>query len=400
MGRAAVEAARAVGYVGAGTVEFIADAREGLRPDRFWFMEMNTRLQVEHPVTEAVTGLDLVEWQFGVAAGERLPFAQEDVRLDGHAVEARLYAEDPTRSFLPSTGTLYALRLPEGEGIRVDTGVREGDAVTPYYDPMIAKVIAHGPTRAAALDRLAAALKGTLVAGPKTNVPFLTKLVEAEAFRAGPVDTGFIDRNLEALTAAPGPDVAALAAAVCRLQAARRPSARNDMSDADPWHAEDGFQLVGSRQVVCPILVEGERMDAVLRHERGGMTVVFPKLASGLAVRASGDPTVAIVEADGEVIVLKDGRQTRVALHDPFAVDLEHLEAGGVVAAPMHGRLVAVLVAPGERVAKGQRLAVVEAMKMEHALLAPAAGEVAEVAAAPGAQVAEGAPLIRIRTEE
>jgi 3-methylcrotonyl-CoA carboxylase alpha subunit len=159
------------------------------------------------------------------------------------------------------------------------------------------------------------------------------------------------------------------------------------MSDTDPWHAEDGFQLVGSRQVVCPILVEGERMDAVLRHERGGMTVVFPKLASGLAVRASGDPAVAIVEADGEVIVLKDGRQTRVALHDPFAVDLEHLEAGGLVAAPMHGRLVAVLVAPGERVAKGQRLAVVEAMKMEHALLAPAAGEVAEVAAAPGAQM-------------
>ena len=217
MGRAAVEAARAVGYVGAGTVEFIADAREGLKPDRFYFMEMNTRLQVEHPVTEAITGLDLVEWQFRVAAGEPLPVRQEDVRLDGHAVEARLYAEDPERGFLPSTGTLHALRLPDGEGIRVDAGVRAGDTVTPYYDPMIAKVIAHGATREAALDRLATALDETAVAGPQTNLAFLTALAKAPEFRAGRFDTGFIDRNLAALTAVPGPDIAALAAAVRRL---------------------------------------------------------------------------------------------------------------------------------------------------------------------------------------
>ena len=204
MGRAAVEAARAVGYVGAGTVEFIADAREGLKPDRFYFMEMNTRLQVEHPVTEAITGLDLVEWQFRVAAGEPLPVRQDDVRLDGHAVEARLYAEDPERGFLPSTGTLHALRLPDGEGIRVDAGVRAGDAVTPYYDPMIAKVIAHGATREAALDRLATALDETAVAGPQTNLAFLTALAKAPEFRAGRFDTGFIDRNLAALTAVAG----------------------------------------------------------------------------------------------------------------------------------------------------------------------------------------------------
>src|SRR5215211_9224794 len=201
MGRAAVEAARAVGYVGAGTVEFIADAREGLRPDRFYFMEMNTRLQVEHPVTEAITGLDLVELQFRVASGERLPFAQGDLAIQGHAIEARLYAEDPEREFLPSTGKLWALELPAGEGIRVDTGVEAGGEVTPYYDPMIAKIIAHADTRDEALDRLATALGDTLIAGPKTNTALLKRLCEARDFRAGRFDTGFIDRNLEALGA-------------------------------------------------------------------------------------------------------------------------------------------------------------------------------------------------------
>jgi 3-methylcrotonyl-CoA carboxylase alpha subunit len=397
MGRAAVEAARAVGYVGAGTVEFIADAREGLKPDRFYFMEMNTRLQVEHPVTEAVTGLDLVEWQFRVAAGEPMPVRQEDIRLDGHAVEARLYAEDPERGFLPSTGTLHALRLPDGEGIRIDSGVRAGDAVTPYYDPMIAKVITHGATREAALDRLAAALAATVVAGPQTNLAFLTALARAPEFRAGRFDTGFIDRNLAALTAPPrGVDPAELAAAVRRL--AEEPPHDAPRRDG-PWGARDGFQLVGRRQVTVPIVVDGERMNAVLRFEGGGVAIVFPQLTSGLAIRAA-DAAVEIVDADGAAIVLKNGRQTRVRLHDPFAVDLEHLETGGLVKAPMHGKVVAVFVTPGERVEKGQRLAVVEAMKMEHALVAPASGEVMEVAAEPGAQVAEGAPLVHIRTEE
>jgi 3-methylcrotonyl-CoA carboxylase alpha subunit len=397
MGRAAVEAARAVGYVGAGTVEFIADAREGLKPDRFYFMEMNTRLQVEHPVTEAVTGLDLVEWQFRVAAGEPMPVRQEDIRLDGHAVEARLYAEDPERGFLPSTGTLHALRLPDGEGIRIDSGVRAGDAVTPYYDPMIAKVIAHGATREAALDRLAAALAATVVAGPQTNLAFLTALARAPEFRAGRFDTGFIDRNLAALTAPPrGVDPAELAAAVRRL--AEEPPHDAPRRDG-PWGARDGFQLVGRRQVTVPIVVDGERLNAVLRFEGGGVAIVFPQLTGGLAIRAA-DAAVEIVDADGAAIVLKNGRQTRVRLHDPFAVDLEHLETGGLVKAPMHGKVVAVFVTPGERVEKGQRLAVVEAMKMEHALVAPASGEVMEVAAEPGAQVAEGAPLVHIRTEE
>src|ERR1041385_3855962 len=203
MGAAAVAAAKAVGYQGAGTVEFIADGEGGLKAGSFWFMEMNTRLQVEHPVTEAVTGLDLVEWQFGVAAGEALPLKQDQVRLAGHAVEARLYAEDPAHGFLPSTGKLVALQFPQGEGLRIDAGVETGNEVTPFYDPRIAKLIAHGQTREQALDRLAAALEQTVALGPRTNLGFLAALARAGELRAGNFDTGFIDRNLDALGAAP-----------------------------------------------------------------------------------------------------------------------------------------------------------------------------------------------------
>ena len=224
MGRAATEAARAVGYQGAGTVEFIADGAKGLRHDGFWFMEMNTRLQVEHPVTEAITGLDLVELQLRVAAGEPLPLAQADVRIDGHAAEARLYAEDPARGFLPSTGTLAALELPQGEGVRVDSGVETGSVVSPWYDPMIAKVIAHGADRDAALDRLAAALGSTVVIGPHANAAFLKALAQHPEFRAGRHDTGFIDRHLAELTRVdPATDAAAIAAAVEALLAPQAP---------------------------------------------------------------------------------------------------------------------------------------------------------------------------------
>jgi 3-methylcrotonyl-CoA carboxylase alpha subunit len=214
MGEAAIAAARAVNYSGAGTVEFIADGANGLREDGFWFMEMNTRLQVEHPVTEAVTGLDLVEWQFRVAAGEPLPLRQEDVRLDGHAVEARIYAEDPARNFLPSTGRLIALEWPEGDGIRIDAGVEAGDEVTPFYDPMIAKLIVHAPVRDKALDKLAAALDQSTVIGPRNNVGFLAALARAQEFRSGTFDTSLIDRHsAELIAPAAEPADAAIAAA-------------------------------------------------------------------------------------------------------------------------------------------------------------------------------------------
>ncbi|MBM6596485.1 acetyl-CoA carboxylase biotin carboxylase subunit [Microvirga pudoricolor] len=397
MGRAAVEAARAVGYVGAGTVEFIADGREGLRPDRFYFMEMNTRLQVEHPVTEAITGLDLVELQFRAAAGEKLPFDQTDLEIQGHAVEARLYAEDPEKEFLPSTGKLWALEFPEHDGIRIDTGVEAGDEVTPYYDPMIAKVIAHGATRDEALSKLAKALSETIVAGPKTNIAFLKNLCEADGFKAGAFDTGFIDRNMQALGAVAvevDEDVLAAGALYLIEREAERllfgPVSRVGRVES-PWSIDDGFQLIGSRETGLSLIVDGEARKVRVTWDRNGPAI------------ASDSETVrdfTIVEADDAAIVLHQGRQTRVILHDPFAVDLEHLGEGSSIKAPMHGKVVAVFVQPGDRVEKGQRLAIVEAMKMEHVLTAPFEAEIAEVAAEAGAQVAEGARLIVLKTED
>ncbi|MGB7690938.1 MAG: biotin carboxylase N-terminal domain-containing protein, partial [Pseudolabrys sp.] len=258
MGAAAVGAAKAAGYVGAGTVEFIADGANGLKIDRFWFMEMNTRLQVEHPVTEAITGLDLVEWQFRIAAGEKLPLAQPQVGLDGHAVEARLYAEDPERGFLPSTGRLIALQFPEMEALRVDSGVETGNEVTPFYDPMIAKLIVHEKTRVAALDRLADALDRTVVIGPRNNAGFLAALCRAPGFRRGEFDTGFIDRNLSELGAAPRAlDRAAAALGVQKLLAqelVRLAGARETEPDQppSPWDEVDAFQLSGARRLEVP----------------------------------------------------------------------------------------------------------------------------------------------------
>jgi 3-methylcrotonyl-CoA carboxylase alpha subunit len=413
MGKAAVEAARAVGYVGAGTVEFIADGREGLRPDRFYFMEMNTRLQVEHPVTEAISGLDLVELQFRVASDEWLPFNQDDLEIHGHAVEARVYAEDPETGFLPSTGKLWALDFPEGDGIRIDMGVQAGDEVSPYYDPMIAKVIARGATRDQALTRLAEALGGTIVAGPKTNVAFLKRLCEAKEFRAGQFDTGYIDRNMESLGAAPrAADAESVRLGVLKLLDhdfdERHYRATIQAGPAQsPWDDHDGFQLAGRRSQGYPIIVDGERTDVALdwlTPDTGDARMnVAVRWADGVSSLLDeylpSDPRCFVLTDDG-VIVLRDGRQTRVARHDPFDVDLEHLNGGNFVKAPMHGKLIAVLVKPGDRVEKGQRLAVVEAMKMEHALVAPSDGEVAEIAAEPGAQVAEGARLIILKTEE
>src|ERR1700722_8653647 len=262
MGAAAVEAARAVGYVGAGTVEFIADGHKGLRADAFWFIEMSTRLQVEHPVTEAVTGLDLVEWQFRVASSEKLPLAQSQVRFDGHAIEARLYAEDPESGFLPSTGRIVALELPAD--IRVDSGVEAGGEVTPFYDAMIAKLIAHAPTREAALDRLASALDRTGIAGGRSNLTFLASLCRAAEFRQGKVDTGFIDRNLEKLGAVPqARDLAAAALGAASLLDATTTETPDDASEsASPWQARDGFQLGGMRSSVIPLLIDGESANA------------------------------------------------------------------------------------------------------------------------------------------
>jgi 3-methylcrotonyl-CoA carboxylase alpha subunit len=409
MGKAATEAARAVGYEGAGTVEFIADGRGGLKADRFYFMEMNTRLQVEHPVTEAITGLDLVELQLRVAAGEKLPFTQADIKPKGHAVEARVYAEDPEKRFLPSTGKLFALKFPSADGIRIDTGVEEGGEVTPYYDPMIAKVIAYAPTRVAALDKLAAALGGTLVAGPKTNVAFLKKLCEAPSFRAGVFDTGFIDQNLEALGAVARPvDAEAVRlgalALVNDLWAAHfegRDPTRPDA--ASPWDNFDAFQLGPARRQALKLVVDNKPQAVVLvwgepaaRFEGIGLAALFGGGRTTYA-RFLREDRRQFVRAGGRLIVLRDGRQTSILVENPFPADIERLDdAGGVVTSPMHGKLIQLLVKPGDKVKKGERVAVVEAMKMEHALLAPQDGTVSEIAAEAGAQVKEGARLMVI----
>lgn len=396
MGAAAVAAAKAVGYAGAGTVEFIADGAQGLRPGAFWFMEMNTRLQVEHPVTENITGLDLVEWQFRVASGEKLPLTQDQVPLRGHAVEARLYAEDPERGFLPSTGRLVALEFPQGEGIRIDTGVEAGGEVTPYYDPMIAKVIAHGSSRDQALNRLADALDRTVVAGPRSNAGFLAALARAADFRAAAFDTGFIDARLKELGAVPQPvDRSAVAQGASRLlaMASGTIAARNDPEmPASPWDAPDAFQFTGTRALDLALTVDGKPVTAQVNYGSSGASVVFDG--------ALPDASVRVIETPGAAYVLRGGRQTIVALRDFDSIDLDHAGADGLVRAPMHGKLLALLVERGQKVGKGHRVAVVEAMKMEHALTAPLDGTVAEIAIAVGAQVAEGAKVMLIKPDK
>lgn len=389
MGQAAVAAAKACGYVGAGTIEFIADGAGGLKSGGFWFMEMNTRLQVEHPVTEAITGLDLVEWQFRIAFGENLPLTQDQVPLTGHAVEARLYAEDPEKSFLPSTGKLIALDFPKGEGLRVDTGVEAGDEVTPFYDPMIAKLIAKGETRDETLDILANALDATVVIGPRSNAGFLAALARSPDFGSGAFDTGFIDTHLSELVGAHGLDHEAVAFGAEALMASEhdRLAERRESIDS-PWDADDGFQLSGTRRLIVPLIAEGQKVNAEVTYEGGAAKVTVN------GVSPAADATAII--ANDAVYVLQRGRQTKLALRDLSLGEDTNEGGGGLVRAPMHGKVLAVLVEQGASVARGQRLAIIEAMKMEHTLTASVDGTVAEIAAAVGAQIAEGAKVMTI----
>ena len=395
--KAAIEAARAVNYVGAGTVEFLADGSNGLRADAIWFLEMNTRLQVEHPVSELITNTDLVHWQFLVAAGEKLPLPQDKIRIHGHAVEARIYAEDAARGFLPSTGKLSALRFPGGNGIRVDSGVEQGGEVTPFYDPMIAKLIAYGATREQAFDRLSEALGGTVISGPRSNVEFLRALADSAEMRAGTVDTGYIERNLEALTKTGEADFAAAAFAVEELmrreQGKQREAARLLPASARraPWSAQDGYDFGAKREIPVSVLVNGTRAIARVRQEGNSLR------ASVNGVEASPSE---IVEAGDLLVAIREGRQTGVKLAEASSADLSRASGNGAVSAPMHGKVLSVSVAKGDKVAKGQRLMVLEAMKMEHALDAATDGVVAELSVAAGEQVSEGAQLILIKPEK
>ncbi|MFN3512811.1 MAG: acetyl/propionyl/methylcrotonyl-CoA carboxylase subunit alpha [Phenylobacterium sp.] len=368
---AAVKAARAVNYVGAGTVEFIADASQGLRPDRIWFMEMNTRLQVEHPVTEAVTGVDLVEWQIRVAAGEPLPRRQDQIALSGHAIEARLYAENPAGGFLPSIGTLEHFRLPE-HLVRVDAGVEEGGEVSPFYDPMIAKLIAHAPTREGASDLLAQASAETQVWPVKANAGFLARCLDHPDFIAGEVDTGFIEARLEALAAPPPPSEGALAAAAASLLMEDDTCTEEP---ASPWGALAGFRLNAPPRASLKLYHDGQALDAPLGVEDLAHDVLLTD--------------------EGEVVVFDAGEAFTLTARPPEP-DLEHAAGDGAVRAPMPGKVVALAVALGDKVTKGQPLLTLEAMKMEHALAAPFDGEVEALSVAVGDQVTEGAALVRL----
>jgi len=389
MTEAAIKAAQAIGYSGAGTVEFIADTSEGLRPDRFWFMEMNTRLQVEHPVTEMVTGLDLVEWQLRIAAGEKLPRTQQQITLSGHAFEARIYAEDPSRDFLPATGTLHHLKFPQpGPTLRVETGVRPGDAISPFYDPMIAKLVVGGPDRDLALASFAQALEATEIAGTVTNIAFLSALARDLDFSAGAVDTGIIPRKQEQLVARPVAEPEVLSAA---LVAASGIGAQP--RDDDPWSALSGYAHFnpverptilrdGDKEIVASVAVQPDgrtliRVDKE-RHDRVAYAQYLPRTARWA----------------GHVTVFAQGAAYDFTVPDPFAKAAQaDASASQGVRAPMPGLIKMVRAAKGDAVTKGQPLLVLEAMKMEHTVSAPQDGIVAEIAAE-GSQIAEGTVLV------
>ncbi len=388
MGQAAVRAAEAIGYKGAGTVEFIVDASDGLRADRFYFMEMNTRLQVEHPVTEAITGVDLVEWQLRVAAGEPLPMAQADMRIDGHAFEARLYAEDVPKGFLPATGRLAHLKFPEGA--RADTGVRPGDEISPWYDPMIAKLIVHGPTRAIALQKLEQALSGTQVAGSVTNLAFLRALARHEGFERGEVDTGLIDREVEALSEAPVPCTRARSIAAVGAVERGGPLEGFTLWDPVPQRvglASDG-ELLGAKVTT---LAQG--------HYAVEIGEATHEVAYNKGWSVDGVPVPAEVVRHDAGLSVFWGNNYHFEMLDPLDVEAEAAGAGRIEA-PMPGLVKAVFVEAGATVAAGDRLAVLEAMKMEHVLTAGRDGVVAEVLAVAGAQVEAGAALIVLEEDE
>lgn len=404
MGEAAVAAAKAIGYRGAGTVEFIADASRGLRTDGFWFMEMNTRLQVEHPVTEAITGLDLVEWQLRVAAGEPLPLTQEQLGIAGHAVEVRLYAEDPAQQFLPSTGKLMRLRAPETADIRMDMGVREGDEVSVFYDPMIGKIISHAPTRAQAIALLARHLRGMEVAGPRTNLAFLAAIAEHPHFISGDIDTGFIERHLDKLVPEVVVNAPVMGLALVALMAERARTAQ--AKPYSPWNATDGFVLGGHRAETLRLIHDGEAYEAVVTPMGAQWHMDFAGTSHVIGGGLNDDGVIA-AHIDGRMLrggfvrdeagfsLTHNAASYDFTQPDPLDVTLGAEGALGALTAPMPGKMVQVFAVAGADVKRGEALAVMEAMKMEQTLKAAADGRIASVHVATGDQVEAGAVLVR-----
>jgi 3-methylcrotonyl-CoA carboxylase alpha subunit len=413
LGEAAVTAARAIGYKGAGTIEFLLDG------DDFWFMEMNTRLQVEHPVTEMITGLDLVEWQLRIAAGEPLPLVQDDIAANGHAFEARIYAEDPARDFLPAAGRLSHLRFPpESPHVRIDSGVVAGDEVGIHYDPLIAKLIVWDSDRARALARFRRALEQVQVVGPATNVAFLQAVAGHPRFASGEVDTRFIERHKHDLFVAGAPAeprtlaLAALYVLLRRDEEARQQAAAS-ADPFSPWHRTDGWRLNKDTHHVLAFGDGDRRVEVVVHYRSGGLLLELPgapaPVASAGEIDEAGDLVAefggvrmkaTVVRRGDEITVMAGGASHRLVLDDPAArAQLTEAYAGSLKA-PMPGRIAAVTARAGERVSRGATLMVLEAMKMEHAITAPADGTIARIHYAPGEQVDEGAVLVSFEEEE
>ena len=411
MGEAAVAAAKAVGYVGAGTVEFIVEQPGGYdQPEamQFYFMEMNTRLQVEHPVTEAITGEDLVEWQLRVAAGQPLPKQQSELKIIGHAIEARICAENPDNGFLPATGTLQVYRKPACTSfaiseVRVDDGVREGDAISPFYDSMIAKLIVHGDTREQALARLDSALAQTQIVGLSTNVQFLRHVVKSDAFATAKLDTALIEREKAALferTAVSTPLAVAIAVAH-QLQAEQALQSNDPFSRRDGWHSHASvrrsFAFLKGSTTINAILTYGRHGTLLMQLGEAQAGLQWRAQGDGLLVEFAGARTSAQVHVAGDARHIFTPRGAAVLeLVDPLAHAGAGHSEGGRLTAPMPGKVVSFAVKAGDAVTKGQPLAVMEAMKMEHTIAAPADGVVQELLYVPGDQVSEGAELIRI----
>jgi 3-methylcrotonyl-CoA carboxylase alpha subunit len=416
MGDAAVAAAMAVGYVGAGTVEFIAEPG-----GRFYFMEMNTRLQVEHPVTEMITGLDLVEWQLRVASGEALPLAQEQVSISGHAIEARIYAEDPARGFLPTAGCIEHLREPLASAhVRIDGGVQTGDEVGVHYDPMIAKLIAWDRDRPSALRRLRGALGEYQVAGVTTNLSFLSAVTAHPAFAnadrdPGSLDTGLIERNRATLfpEPAPVPDAILAIAALSESLRMDREAALTAARSSDPfspWHLRHGWRLNEDNHHAFVLLDAGKRKQIVAHYRGSGYLLELPGRESMTASASyAGDGTID-VELDGKrsratvvchtgaLTVFAGGGSYRLEFEKPVAIEEE--DPAGRLVSPLPGSVIRVLVDSNETVVKGQALMIIEAMKMEHTIIAPKRGTVRQIYFSTGEQVAEGAQLLEFEPEE
>jgi 3-methylcrotonyl-CoA carboxylase alpha subunit len=386
MTKAAVACARAVGYEGAGTVEFLVEGGVLVAQAPWFFIEMNTRLQVEHPVTEEICGLDLVEWQLRVAAGEPLPLQQGQIKMSGHAIEARLNAEDPEKGFLPSTGSIVAFQPPAMAGLRIETGVEQGSVISPFYDSMIAKLITSGPDRTTAIARLAKALEATVVAGPKTNAAFLHALVTHPTFAQAKMDTGFIGRELERLAPA-GADARAIAFGVERLLAGRA-----TLPPASPWSVQDAFQIGAPRRQIVTVLVDGTPTKVHVswgqNDGQGG-----PRVMGANPSCAEGPLDLRVVGDGNPLYVLCAMRQIEIRLPTFDASEMADAGDDSVIRAPIIGRVAKLFVKQGDTVAKGDRIAVVEAMKMEHLLHAPRDGAIAKITVNDGDQVTQGAVI-------